>query len=140
MTDPLEYYRPPEPRRPAALTAVAWIFICFGILAVLEVVVGLFQSRLSINLAILGIFIGRGLLNLRRGWRTCALVFIWIGLIAMPLLVIIALASGNAHVNLFGAKSDIPAVFVCVPVAGLFALDLWQYRVLTRPDIRSLFQ
>jgi len=126
---------------PSALRIVAWLFIIGGILAVIEVLVALTQSRISINFGVLGLFIGPGLLRLRRGWRTCALVFLWIGLIVFPLIFLLGL-SGTipAYFEVFGIKmARIPSWWVSVGTIPFFLLVFWQYRVLTRPQIRTLF-
>ena len=129
------------PTIPSALKIVAWLFIIGGILAVIEVVVALTQNRISINFGVLGLFIGPGLLRLRRGWRTCALVFLWIGLIIFPIIFLLGL-SGTipAYFGVFGIKlARIPSWWVSVGTIPFFLLVFWEYRVLTRPDVRSLF-
>lgn len=130
-----------SPIIPTPLKVVAWLFIIGGIWAVIEVLVALTQSRISINFGVLGLFIGPGLLKLRPGWRTCALVFLWIGLIGFPIIFLLGL-SGKvpAYFEMFGVKlARIPSWWVSVGVVPFFLLVLWQYRVLTRPDIRRLF-
>lgn len=129
------------PAIPSALKIVAWLFIIGGILAVIEVMVALTQNRISINFGVLGLFIGPGLLKLRRGWRTCALVFLWIGLIIFPIIFLLGL-SGTVpgYFEVFGVKvARIPSWWVSVGVIPFFLLVLWIYRVLTRPEIRALF-
>ena len=74
---------------PVSLKVVAVLFILGGIHSVIEVVLDLMQSKININFGVLGLFIGPGLLALRRGWRTCALVFTWIALIFLPILTVI---------------------------------------------------
>lgn len=62
-------------RIPVSLVVVAALFIFTGICAVIEVVVLLMQRHLSIHFGVLGLFIGPGLLGLRRGWLdVCARV------------------------------------------------------------------
>lgn len=129
------------PAIPSALKIVAWLFIIGGICAVIEVVVALTQNRISINFGVLGLFIGPGLLKLRRGWRTCALVFLWIGLIAFPIIFLLGL-SGTipAYFEVFGIKlARIPSWWVSVGSIPFFLLVFWEYRVLTRPGVRALF-
>ena len=88
---------------PTSLKVVAWFFILAGVYALIEVAVGLFNDRVSINLWVLGLFIGPGLLRLSRGWRTCALVFIWIALIGSPIAALLSLAAeGPLDVKLLG--------------------------------------
>jgi len=94
-----------ERRLPASLKAVAILFIIGGIFCAIEVIVSLTLGRININLGVLGLFIGPGLLALRSGWRTCALVFIWIALISVPLVLLVMLSSsGSPDLNVFGQR------------------------------------
>ena len=126
---------------PASLKAVAILFILGGILAVIEVLVALAHGGINVNFGVLGLFIGPGLLGLRPGWRTCALVFLWIAMIGIPIFLALMLVyAGHLEVSVFGQKfghtsKGLGVVFAFVS----FSLALWQYRVLTRPDIRRLF-
>src|SRR5437762_3541841 len=70
---------------PASLKIVAWLFILFGISSAIEIVVAIFQGRLSFNFGVVGIFVGRGLLRLQPGWRTCALVLTRFELLLLPI-------------------------------------------------------
>lgn len=129
------------PPIPAALKVVAALFILSGVSAALEMLFALFQSRISINFGVIGLFVGLGLLGLRSGWRTCALVLLWIGMIGIPVIGLLMLGS-SAPLNfaVFGVTiGHIPKPAGLVMAAGLFLLAVWQYRVLTRPDIRALF-
>ena len=126
---------------PLALKIVAALFIISGIVAALEVLVSLARHRLSLNFGVLGIFIGLGLLRFRRGWRTCALVLTWLGLIFAPVFAVLVLAGARPiHIKILGQQIGharrAEAFFIA---AGVFALALWQYRVLTRPDVVRLF-
>lgn len=124
-----------------ALKAVAWVFIAFRILAAVGMVGDLFYGRFTLNFVVLGIWVGRGLLQLRCGWRTCGLVFIWIALIGIPLICVVALTTATPpKVTGFGvAHRTVSRWVVLLPGAVGFPLALWQYRVLTRPEIRNLF-
>jgi hypothetical protein len=130
-----------RPRLPFALKVVAVLYILGGISAVIEVIVSLMSSRININFGVLGIFIGIGLFRLSQGWRTCALVFTWIALIALPVIGLLFLdQSGSLDVNIFGEKVGYASKeFGVGMVVGLFFYTIWQYRVLTRPDVRHLF-
>jgi len=126
---------------PKALKIVAWLFIFEGCWAALDILISLCDSIIDINLGVLGILIGRGLLRFRRGWRTCGLVFIWIDLIALPIAWLLTL----------DAREPIPFKFFGLPIGGgpkelaialevlWFALAVWELRVLKRPDIVKLF-
>ena len=75
---------------------------------------------------VLGFGIYFGLRRFSTGWRTCALVLIWIQLIVIPVIFV------------FGASARVPAFYAAGCLAW-YLLQLWLYRVLTRPDIRNLF-
>ena len=138
---PLRICMETHKQAPLALRVVAVLFIISGVLAVLEVLVSLTRNRVSLNSGILGIFIGMGLLRFQRGWRTCALVSTWFALIFIPVFGFMVLGGARPiHLKLFGQKVGIasPASALSFSVV-LFALVVWQYRVLTRPDVVRLF-
>lgn len=111
---------------------VAWLFIVSGALALL----GAYQGgRFVLGTGLLGVPIGIGLLGYRSGWRTVALVWLWLGLIGLPLLGGLALFAGS-NVEVSGRHS--PLLFAGAFAVG-FLLELWQYRVLTRPEVRRWF-
>ena len=126
---------------PASLKAVAILFILGGIFAVIEVLVSLARSHININFGVLGLFIGPGLLALKPGWRTCALVFLWIAMIGIPIIAVLMLGhSGPLDFKIFGEEVGHASKEFSLAVAViLFLLSFWQYRVLTRPDVRRLF-
>lgn len=128
-------------RLPVSLVVLAILFILGGISSVIEVFVSLMRNHININFGVLGIFIGIGLLRLRRVWRTCALVFTWLGLIAAPIIGLLFLNhSGPLDFNVFGEKvGHASKELGIVVVIAFFVYSIWQYRVLTRSDIRLLF-
>lgn len=126
---------------PTAIRVVAGLFVFSGICAVIEVVVSLFHSHLNLNFGVLSLWIGPGLLRHNRTWRTWALVFLWIGLIALPIFCLLALGRGTLDFKFFGIPlGQIPTAVGLVFAIPIFLLIFWQYRVLTRPDIRALFE
>lgn len=128
------------PGHPASLRVVAGLFVFAGVCAAIEIIVSLFCGRLSLNLSMLGLWIGPGLLRHDRTWRTWALVFLWFGLIGLPLFCLLALGHAPLKFKLFGiVLGKVPPVFGLAMAAVIFPIILWQYRVLTRPDIRQLF-
>jgi hypothetical protein len=126
---------------PTSLVVVAVLFVIGGVCSVIEVVLSLLHGHVNINFGVLGLFIGPGLLGLRQGWRTCALVFIWIGLIGFPIAALVFLfAAGPLNFAVFGQKiGHAPKLLGILMGAVLFALTLWEYSVLTRSDVRRLF-
>jgi len=126
---------------PTALSVVSYLFLITGILAVIEIIVSATRGAIHPNFLFLGLWIFGGLRRYSRGWRTCALVFIWISLIFLAVIIGVILFVGGA---LWQRPSDhnvveLPLVWSLMIVVPFFVLTLWQYRVLTRPDIRSLF-
>ena len=126
---------------PLSLKVVAILFILGGISSGIEVVVSMMRGNININFGVLGFFIGIGLLRLRRGWRTCALVFTWIGLIAAPIIGLLFLShSGPLDFSILGQKVGHASKESGVAVVLVFFIyTIWQYRVLTRRDVRLLF-
>ena len=126
---------------PTSLKVVAILFIVGGIFAVIEVLVSFVHGHININFGVLGLLIGPGLLALRRGWRTCALVLLWIAMIGVPVFTVLMLGhSGPLDFKLFGQKvGEVSKELGLIVAFVAFALALWQYRVLTRPDVRRLF-
>jgi hypothetical protein len=132
---------PEPPILPAALRVVAYLFIIGGVLSVIDIIVAFTQGQLKLNFGVLGLFIGPGLLHLRAGWRTCALIFLWITIIFCVILGLLIVGSGRDGTFKFYSKpvgSISPGVGVLI-VVGFLVLAIWEVRVLTRPDVRKLF-
>ena len=130
-----------EENLPLSLKIVAVLFIIQGVFSVIEMLFSLVRLQSYMNLGVLGLFIAPGLLRLSRDWRTCALVFICLWLIFLPIFGVFLLAidapfTWNLFGIPFGSASKQAALLVA---AAIFALHLWQLRVLTRPDVRDLF-
>ena len=126
---------------PTALKVVAVLFILGGLSSAIDVLIRLTQGSLFLNFGVLGLFIGPGLLRYSRGWRTCALVFLWLGMVGFPLAAVLVLATDQPlRYTVFGQQMGEAPKGAGVAVAALgFALALWQYWVLTRPRVRQLF-
>jgi hypothetical protein len=116
---------------PLSLKIVAGLFIFEGVCAAIWTLLSLMHGRVYLpgDLGILGLFIGPGLLRFSRGWRTCALVFLWITLVATSIVALLLLIS-RKPINV-GALG-------WLAVRG-FVPALWQSWVLTRPNVRALF-
>lgn len=126
---------------PRSLRLVARIFLVFGLLAVVETLVRLAVGNIYITAGLLGIPIHAGLMHRRQGWRQVALLVLWWGFLTLPVMAVTGLiATGPVYFDLFGIQvATIPGwVFAagCVPY---FLLNLWQHRVLMKPEMRSLF-
>ena len=127
---------------PIALKIVAVLFIFGGIMDVLEMAVSLTRGQFIIKFGFLGLFIGNGLLALRPGWRTFALVTLWLSMIGIPIAVVFMFFySGSLDLSFLGQKIGYVSKELRLAIAVLlFVLSAWEYRVLTSFDIRKLFQ
>jgi hypothetical protein len=141
VNDPIDLdYAAPPPDVPTALMIVAWLFIASGILSILQILYLFTQHQLHIDTGVLGVFIGPGLLRWRRGWRTCALVLLWFGMILSPILILTTLWANSMNLNIFGINlGSAPAAIGFLVGLVMFALIIWEYRVLVREDIRRGF-
>ncbi len=134
-------YATPEPGIPSALKVVAWLFIIGGACSILQIIIDLTHSKLTVNTGCLGVFVGPGLLRFSRGWRTCGLVLLWIGMLFFPIFGVMCLmAQQEMPVNIFGlAMGSVPTPIGLLISAIFFGVMVWEYRVLIRPDVRKLF-
>jgi hypothetical protein len=124
---------------PQALKIVAYLFIIGGIFAVIDIVVSLTQNRISINLGVLALFIGRGLLRLNPRSLAWAMFFRWLGLIITAISAVVFLYTPGT-IRLFGRViGQAPPGLGFILSVAVFALVCWEYKVLTRPDVRQLF-
>ena len=119
---------------PTSLRIIAVLFFLGGISSIIEMAVALMNNSISVNFGILGLFIGPGLLRLSKAWRTCALVFIWLALIAASIGIVVCVMA--FFLPTFGDAS----IGILLLVIILFFVALWEYRVLTNPNIRKLFE
>ena len=126
---------------PTALSVISYVFLVWGILAVIGIIGKAVRGSFYLDFNILGFWIFAGLRRYSPGWRTCALVFIWLTMIACAVGFIYGLfGHGPAFIKIFGKRyTDIPVISVSIFAAVFFALEFWMYRILTRPRIRSLF-
>lgn len=124
---------------PRDLKIVAYLFIIFGIIVLIEILLDLINAHLNINFGVLQLPCGIGLLRLRRGWRTAALILLWFGLIANALFCL-GVIFGSPVLTFFGQPVGLASKPLSLALAaGLFILMIWEYRVLTREDVRRLF-
>jgi ABC-type glycerol-3-phosphate transport system permease component len=130
-----------DPDLPLELKVVAGLFIFQGVCAAIEIVVSLAHGHLNLNFGVLAIPAGFGLLRLSRGWRTFCLVLLWFALLLIPVVVVLVVGSSTAReLKIFGqevgkASQGVVVIFAVV----FFLISLWQYRVLTREEIRRRF-
>ena len=136
-----DFEDPKENPLPLSLRVVAWLAILFGIGSVVDVVVGLFHGRLSLNFGVLQIPAGFGLLRLNRAWRRFVLFFLWLGFIAAGIMIFMLASGSPLKITsplprpLLGYGREV-ALTYCVVWLGT---SIWEYRVLTNPRIKRLF-
>ena len=133
-------------RLPLSIRVVAWAFLITGVSSLVDAILQWFVIRHgpALNLHVVAIFIGRGLLRRREGW----LRFAW-GYNAFLLSLLIAatvLAVGFYLFVLAGFADGTNVTWSAPPglvlpwLLGVSAYLVWQQRVLSRPDVRDLFR
>jgi hypothetical protein len=124
---------------PTALRVIAYATIFFGVCSVIHVITALFRNRLDLNLGVLQIPAGFGLLRLSRGWRTFKLVVLWIAFIAYAVAAAVLAVNGFRFTLFRRAPSESLQDFMIILAVPLLAYMIWEYRFLTSPAIRRLF-
>jgi len=119
---------------PKAFSLNAYLFLLMGILGFVDIVLQITRGSFIWDYNVLGIGIFFGLRRYSRGWRTCALVLNWGVFCLIPLVFLWEIS--REGVAFF---TNMQNVWIFLYMAASFSLALWQYRVLTRPDIRILF-
>ena len=126
-----------KPNVPFSLKIVTAMFLFSGLASAAIIFLGLVQGKLIPNPGVLSLLVGLGLLQLWRGFRTAALINAVLGLVAMP-LVALMIVNGSPPIDLGDTPATTNAALVFCGV--FFAVYFWQYRVLTRHDVRELFE
>jgi hypothetical protein len=133
----------PDARRiPTSLKIVGISFILEGIVAWVEAGLALMRSEIIFNPSLLFLFIGIGLLRLNERSRRWALFLLWLLFLVLvwwfiATAVKLNLAGWNDAIRVVPRAAD---TFGQFGTAFLYIVNLWQYWVLTRPDIRALFR
>ena len=115
---------------------VSWLFMISGIACLVALVL---TGRIEIGAGLLGIPAGIGLLRFRPGWRVFALITLWLGFAVFLAGTAALLFSQHVSVSLLGWRPESKAVLAAILVAA-FLITLWQYRVLTRAEVRGRFE
>ncbi len=127
----------------AALKAVGWVFLVFGVATVVMFIMGIIWNHLLNPMNALGIGVFYGLRARQNLWRVVGMVLVLIPLVILPLGAVLAMAQPAQvyPILLFGfpvAKAALP-VFV-LWVTGFWLLGLWQFTVLNSPEVRAMFK
>lgn len=126
---------------PRALRIVAWLFLFGGINSLLTIIVCAMNGQLQLDFGVVGIFVFFGLKHLSPGWRICGLVILALNMVLMPIIAVLGLIAPEGHFDLFGQHiASIPPPLVSLVCLGWFALSIWEWRVLTRPEVAVLFR
>ena len=131
-----------EQRTRSALSVVSYLFLFVGLIALIEMVGRAARGSLHFNFGILGIGIFAGLRRYSRIWRACALLFTWYGIITLSIALWVCLCvqpASTAPMSFGQRLSTVPANWLSIPLVMVLLVTLWQYRVLTHPAIRRLF-
>ncbi|HVX15713.1 MAG TPA: hypothetical protein VHC22_31290 [Pirellulales bacterium] len=108
------------------MKVIATTFMVAGVLGIVDVVTAAVQGRLSLDLAVFGVLIGRGLWRLNPVARWFALAGLWVNLVGILLLVVLACVFFWARVN----------TMALVSVTLLWSFLYWQIRTLHSDDRR----
>ena len=125
-----------------ALSIVSYLFLLVGLISFFGMVVHAVQGDFHVSFGILGIGIFVGLRRYSRPWRWCALAFTWYGMITLSVALLICLSVNPAAARpvLFSQRlAQVPADWLSAPLVLVLMVTLWQYRILTHPAVRRLF-
>jgi hypothetical protein len=131
---------------PTSLKVVAALFMFWGLCTAIEMIVSLVRGQIAFKLEVLYLFIGHGLLNFRRVARNWALFILWGAMIVFSLGASLVLLGANPtggafHFRLFDQViCEVSRAFAFTHLAVFFLLAVWQYRVLNRTEVSTLFE
>jgi hypothetical protein len=140
----LEYKSPDNARLPcpANVSVVAWVMIALGLLGMVEMIWRFVQGSWSINLGVLSVVLGRGLLRGSESWRKWTLRYvIFSGLFLVGSVFVVLWAPKlRMTLTLAGHRADdlgragaLAAIVVSLIICGFAA------HVLTRAEVRAWF-
>jgi len=129
-------------RRPFALQLVAWLFIAYGIWAAVAIAGALLvERRIDLDIEVLGLWIGPGLLRHEARFRTWAIRLLLIGFCVAPIAgLLLVLHKRPLEIRVFGRSVGTVSLPMSLSVlAVIVAVSIWQYWVLSQPRVRALF-
>ena len=128
-------------KSPTELIIASIIFILFGVGALIETLVLIYQGIVEIDFGLLGIFVGWGLLKHKNGWRIVAMIVSLLFVIFFPFAVIFTIKhTGPFSINLFFIKFENVSKLMFYTFWGsLFVLHFCIYRILTSKKVENLF-
>jgi len=127
---------------PRPLKIVAYLFVICGVFSMIDTLVGFFIGRTVLNLGVLYVLVGLGLLRLNPRWLAWAMVFTWLGLILTPIIGVVSVYTPRRlqHIDVFGVYAgQAPHGFILTVTVAMLALFYWQYSVLKSRQVVQLF-
>jgi hypothetical protein len=128
---------------PTALVVVAWIFIIEGIAAIVPTArLLLVEHRIDLNVSLLGLWIGPGLLRGQALYRRWALFVLRLGLALGVIVFLVVLLSPSVPpiIVFHGSLGVLSRGYLLAVIGFVLTGAVWQLRVLQRPDVRVLFE
>jgi hypothetical protein len=127
-----------------AVVVVAWLLTVISAFSLVLMALSLLNGYgVSANLSIIDLWLGIGLLTRRQWalhWAPVSLsVSVVGGLLGLAFTLVSAGTQETSLVFLGRSFGPIPTLFVVGGVSLLVTLNLWQLRVLSRANVRSLF-
>ncbi|HEY5489574.1 MAG TPA: hypothetical protein VIK25_00160 [Gemmatimonadaceae bacterium] len=127
---------------PRALSIVAWLTIASGVGSVFDMLVApLLGHSPTLALGVLDIWLGRGLLAHRRWAYDWSRFLTAVGVVLCAVVLFVVLVfRDTVTATVFGMWTGPVNHFLgAVPIIVALVLTAWEYRVLGRADVRSLF-
>jgi hypothetical protein len=121
----------PTVRIPTLLKTVIALFFAQGLYSLVKLIIGAVQGVLALDIGIVCIFIGFGLLRLSRGWQIVALLYIAIVVVLLSLFIGLAIVVKSGVSSL--TAGALLQILLCV------TLGIGAWRVLTRGEVHQLF-
>jgi hypothetical protein len=126
---------------PLSLSVVSYIFFTLGLVTGIGGCVRSLDTRtdlplsslITIVFAVLYVFISRGLRRCSRGWYICAVIIAFVAPIWTICLTVYYFLSIDLN-----TKGTFPFAFLFIMIFA-FLIEVWIFQVLTRKDVRALF-
>jgi hypothetical protein len=128
--------------RPKLLRLVAWLFIISGGISAAGMILTLvLERRINLDLDVAGLWIGQWLLDHEPRGHRWALTLLRIGFVLRPLAgLLIFFGPAKPEVRVWGRLAgSVPAMLVIFVLGVILGLNMWQYWILQRAEMRALF-
>ncbi len=139
-------------RLPLSLILISLLFILIGLFSMVDMAWYASSGDLKLDLALVCLPVGIGLLRVRRSWRRYALACVWLGYATLLIFLSINFARahgvkllpgpGGGSFELFGWQpTAMQATWLEVIIfLGEAALLAWLHMVLLRPKVKALYE